>query len=130
MSRPSIDSSCHCPCPRPRPRPSSATASTYTCPHRPVGQGLCLWLWLLTLALLVLTVGGKSESQLRIGKAINIFLRYGYLGISMRVIPYNDSAETEQWIFKEPTRSIYKVSRELKIKIPLLSKICVSLLQL
>lgn len=95
-------SSCHCPCP---------SSSSYTCPHRP-GPGLCLWLSLLTLALLVLAVGGSRESQLRIGKAINIFLRYGYLGISMRVIPYNDSAENEQWIFKEPTRNIYKVSGE------------------
>ncbi|EDV90343.1 GH25309 [Drosophila grimshawi] len=72
-------------------------------------QGLFwLWLWLLTLALLMLAVSGSRESQLRIGKAINIFLRYGYLGISMRVIPYNDSAESERWIFKEPTRNIYK----------------------
>lgn len=71
-------------------------------------QGL-FWLWLLTLALLVLAASGSRESQLRIGKAINLFLRYGYLGISMRVIPFNDSAESERWIFKEPTRNIYKV---------------------
>lgn len=104
--------SSHCPC------PSSYTTSTGVgCPHRrgqrrqqQQQQGLCHWLWLLTLALLVLTVSGSRESQLRIGKAINIFLRYGYLGISMRVVPYNDSTENEQWIFKEPTRNIYKVS--------------------
>ncbi|XP_062126688.1 torso-like protein [Drosophila sulfurigaster albostrigata] len=77
-----------CPCPRPRL--------------------FWLWLWLLTLATIVLAVSGSRESQLRIGKAINIFLRYGYLGISMRVIPYNDSAESERWIFKEPTKNIYK----------------------
>ncbi|KAH8251716.1 hypothetical protein KR038_005357 [Drosophila bunnanda] len=62
--------------------------------------------WLLTLALLV--VGGGRESQLRIGKAINIFLRYGYLSISMRVIPLNDNVESERWVFKEPTRNIYR----------------------
>lgn len=101
--------SSHCPC------PSSYTSTGGGCPHRRgqqrrQQQSLCHWLWLLTLALLVLAVSGSRESQLRIGKAINIFLRYGYLGISMRVIPYNDSAENEQWIFKEPTRNIYKVS--------------------
>ncbi|XP_017141913.1 torso-like protein [Drosophila miranda] len=62
--------------------------------------------WLLALALLA--VVGSRESQLRIGKAINIFLRYGYLGISMRVIPMNDNVESERWIFKEPTKNIYR----------------------
>ncbi|TDG51958.1 hypothetical protein AWZ03_001628 [Drosophila navojoa] len=70
-------------------------------------------LWLLTLGLLVLAASGSRESQLRIGKAINIFLRYGYLGISMRVIPLNESSESERWIFKEPTRNIYKNMSEL-----------------
>lgn len=50
---------------------------------------------------------GKSESRLRIGKAINVFVRYGYLGISMKVISYND---TEKWLFKEPTNNVFKVS--------------------
>lgn len=63
--------------------------------------------WLLTLALLA--DGGRRESQLRIGKAINIFLRYGYLGISMRVIPLNDNSEPDRWVFKEPTKNIYRV---------------------
>lgn len=49
----------------------------------------------------------QSESQLRVGKAINIFIRYGYLSISMKVISYND---TERWLFKEPTKNIFKVS--------------------
>ncbi|EDW97903.1 torso-like protein [Drosophila yakuba] len=62
--------------------------------------------WLLTLALLA--DGGRRESQLRIGKAINIFLRYGYLGISMRVIPLNDNSEPDRWVFKEPTKNIYR----------------------
>ncbi|BFF91408.1 torso-like protein [Drosophila madeirensis] len=62
--------------------------------------------WLVALALLAAV--GSRESQLRIGKAINIFLRYGYLSISMRVIPMNDNVETERWIFKEPTKNIYR----------------------
>lgn len=48
---------------------------------------------------------GQRESQLRLGKAINIFIRYGYLSISMKVISYNDS---ETWLFKEPTKNIFK----------------------
>lgn len=50
---------------------------------------------------------GKIESRLRVGKAINVFVRYGYLGISMKVISYND---TERWLFKEPTTSVFRVS--------------------
>jgi hypothetical protein len=57
------------------------------------------WLSLLTLALIstAFTAKGQSESLLRVGKAINVFVRYGYLSISMKVISYND---TEKWIFK------------------------------
>lgn len=49
---------------------------------------------------------GKIESRLRIGKTINVFVRYGYLGISMKVISYND---TERWLFKEPTYNVFRV---------------------
>ncbi|XP_055904550.1 torso-like protein [Eupeodes corollae] len=65
------------------------------------------FIWLLALFVLAgdLCFGGSHESQLRIGKAINIFVRYGYLSISMKVISYND---TERWLFKEPTKTIYK----------------------
>lgn len=57
---------------------------------------------------------GKSESQLRIGKAVNVFVRYGYLGISMKVISYND---TETWLFKEPTYNVFRVSLYIYILI-------------
>lgn len=50
---------------------------------------------------------GKIESRLRVGKTINVFVRYGYLGISMKVISYND---TERWLFKEPTYNVFQVS--------------------
>ncbi|XP_017486495.1 PREDICTED: torso-like protein isoform X2 [Rhagoletis zephyria] len=72
-----------------------------------LGNGL-LWLVALIFVACNISLGGTRESQLRIGKAINIFVRYGYLGISMRVIPYNDSFEVDKWLFKEPTKSIYK----------------------
>lgn len=75
-----------------------------------LGNGL-FWLVALFFVACNLSFGGTRESQLRIGKAINIFVRYGYLGISMRVIPYNDSYEADKWLFKEPTKSIYKVHR-------------------
>ncbi|XP_055314795.1 torso-like protein isoform X2 [Sitodiplosis mosellana] len=48
---------------------------------------------------------GKIESRLRVGKTINVFVRYGYLGISMKVISYND---TERWLFKEPTYNVFR----------------------
>uniref|UniRef100_A0A336KKX2 CSON012121 protein n=1 Tax=Culicoides sonorensis TaxID=179676 RepID=A0A336KKX2_CULSO len=47
----------------------------------------------------------SSTAQLRLGKTVNIFIRYGYLSISMKVISYND---TERWLFKEPTKTIFK----------------------
>lgn len=47
-----------------------------------------------------------STAQLRLGKTVNIFIRYGYLSISMKVISYND---TERWLFKEPTKTVFKV---------------------
>lgn len=67
-------------------------------------------LLLLTLLLSSLdSCVGQRESQLRLGKAINIFIRYGYLSISMKVISYNDS---ETWLFKEPTKNIFKVRKK------------------
>lgn len=70
--------------------------------------------WLVTLVLLASGSPGSRESQLRIGKAINIFLRYGYLSISMRVIPLNDMEDPERWVFKEPTKNVYRVSFLIK----------------
>lgn len=68
------------------------------------------WLGIFALAFITMFTtkecSGQSESLLRIGKAINVFIRYGYLSISMKVISYND---TEQWIFKEPTKSVFQV---------------------
>lgn len=59
--------------------------------------------------------GGKNNSkhqepaydkdQLKVGRAINIFTRLGYLSISMRVIPRNDSDHS--WLFREPTVDVF-----------------------
>lgn len=66
---------------------------------------------IIGLVSLLLMIGdlsyGKTESRLRVGKSINVFVRYGYLGISMKVISYND---TERWLFKEPTNNVFLVS--------------------
>ncbi len=69
----------------------------------------CLSFLALAFIFAVLAVrncSGQSESLLRVGKAINVFIRYGYLSISMKVISYND---TERWIFKEPTKNVFQV---------------------
>ncbi|CRK89098.1 CLUMA_CG002531, isoform A [Clunio marinus] len=67
------------------------------------------WLGIFALAFIITITTkecfGQSESLLRVGKSINVFIRYGYLSISMKVISYND---TERWIFKEPTRNIFQ----------------------
>lgn len=63
----------------------------------------------LSLFLLINSIySGKIESRLRVGRTINVFVRYGYLGISMKVISYND---TERWLFKEPTNNVFRVSK-------------------
>ncbi|KAF4532539.1 hypothetical protein B566_EDAN010831 [Ephemera danica] len=50
-------------------------------------------------------LGNNSTSQLGVGRAINLFSRYGYLSISMRVVPRNDS---EVWLFREPTVDVFQ----------------------
>nr|CAI5855625.1 unnamed protein product [Callosobruchus analis] len=45
----------------------------------------------------------NSDSQLKVGRAIDIFTRYGYLSLSMKVISRNES----DWMFREPTIAIF-----------------------
>ncbi|KAJ2941211.1 hypothetical protein O0L34_g10444 [Tuta absoluta] len=62
----------------------------------------------LSVLLLAVALCGASTtlvSELGVGKAINIFMRYGYLSICMRVVPRND---TEEWMFREPTVGVFK----------------------
>lgn len=96
---------------------SNITVSTYrlhqsTPRHRANIMRDTRWLGIFALAFITTFTtkecSGQSESLLRVGKAINVFIRYGYLSISMKVISYND---TERWIFKEPTRNIFQVRR-------------------
>lgn len=56
---------------------------------------------------LVLLIGARvTRSQRpRLGGSMNVFSRYGYLSISMRVVPRND---TETWIFREPVIDVFK----------------------
>lgn len=63
-----------------------------------------LFLLASTLALLIGARVTRSQRP-RLGGAVNVFSRYGYLSISMRVVPRND---TETWIFREPTLDVFK----------------------
>jgi hypothetical protein len=76
----------------------------------------CLHVASTTLMLLALAVllgaavvppatAATPEQTLDVGRAINLFSRYGYLTISMRVVPRNDS---ERWLFREPTVEIFQ----------------------
>lgn len=71
---------------------------------------LSLFAIVISIAFTTKECMGQSESLLRVGKAINMFVRYGYLSISMKVISYND---TERWIFKEPTKNVFQVRENM-----------------
>lgn len=46
-----------------------------------------------------------THADIRVGNAINVFNRYGYFSISMRVVPRNDTDHS--WIFREPTVDVF-----------------------
>ncbi|TGZ49812.1 Torso-like protein [Temnothorax longispinosus] len=77
-----------------------------------------LFLLASMLALLIGTHVTRSQRP-RLGGAVNVFSRYGYLSISMRVVPRND---TETWIFREPTLDVFKNSTPLPPKLRQSSK--------
>ncbi|CAG9856496.1 unnamed protein product [Phyllotreta striolata] len=60
---------------------------------------------LVTIALTTSRTGAipEEDSQLKVGRAIDIFTRYGYFSISMKVISRNES----DWIFREPTIEVF-----------------------
>lgn len=66
-----------------------------------------MWSWVQLLVLLTaLTAYGddvQDDNQLKIGRSIDIFTRYGYLSLSMKVVARNDS----DFIFREPTIDIF-----------------------
>lgn len=59
---------------------------------------------LLVLVALAARVHDSLQQKPRLGGAVNVFSRYGYLSISMRVVPRNDS---DTWIFREPTLDVF-----------------------
>lgn len=61
--------------------------------------------------MLSLCVGVIIAENLRLGAAINLFERFGYLHISMRVVPRNESS----WIFREPSVEIFQGIDSMRI---------------
>lgn len=51
------------------------------------------------------SASAPETDQLRAGRGINLFSRFGYLSISMRVVPRNDSDRS--WLFREPTVEVF-----------------------
>lgn len=89
-------------------------------------RGSASWKWtslattlIIGTSVLLLVALEGCDGQLRLGKAVNLFTRYGYLSISMKVISHNDS---EMWLFKEPTNNIFKVRTVLRLPTPPLSR--------
>lgn len=75
----------------------------------------CVMVRTHTVLLLAVALCGAAttlDSELGLGKAINIFMRYGYLSICMRVVPRND---TEGWVFREPTVSVFREVEQFSI---------------
>ncbi|CAB0034955.1 unnamed protein product [Trichogramma brassicae] len=70
-----------------------------------------MW-WPGQLVLLLALLSSRWQTALtqtsqnpRLGAAVNVFSRYGYLSISLRVVPRND---TDSWIFREPTLDVFQ----------------------
>ncbi|XP_015118950.1 torso-like protein [Diachasma alloeum] len=61
--------------------------------------------FLVLAAVVIARIHLINSQNPRLGGGVNIFSRYGYLSISMRVVPRND---TEPWIFREPTVDVFQ----------------------
>nr|ATU82910.1 secreted MAC/Perforin/Torso-like protein [Pristhesancus plagipennis] len=66
---------------------------------------------MLLLVCIACLISHSRSHSLRVGGAINIFGRFGYLSISMRVVPRND---LDKWIFREPIVDVFKNVTENK----------------
>ncbi|KOX76846.1 Torso-like protein [Melipona quadrifasciata] len=66
-----------------------------------------------TIVLLAGAPLSNGSQRPRLGGAVNIFSRYGYLSISMRVVPRND---TDTWIFREPTLDVFRNPTPVVVK--------------
>ncbi|KAF0757878.1 torso-like protein [Aphis craccivora] len=60
---------------------------------------------LMIFILFAIRLQQKTYADIKVGSAINVFNRYGYFSISMRVVPGNDPDHS--WIFKEPTVDVF-----------------------
>jgi len=90
----------------PSTRAQSVSAQVPTCLHVASTTLMLLALAvLLGAAVVPPATAATPEQTLDVGRAINLFSRYGYLTISMRVVPRNDS---ERWLFREPTVEIFQ----------------------
>lgn len=67
-----------------------------------------MWGRALLLAIVVTTCSAEAQTgdELKAGRAINIFSRFGYLSISMKVVPRNNDTE-QNWVFREPTIDVF-----------------------
>ncbi|XP_043267731.1 torso-like protein isoform X2 [Venturia canescens] len=65
----------------------------------------CRGQWLLLTLAIIINIEVAYSQKPRLGGAINVFSRYGYLSISMRVVPRND---TDTWVFREPTLDVFE----------------------
>lgn len=60
--------------------------------------------YLLLVMVLKVNVHLSHGQRPQLGGTVNVFSRYGYLSISMRVVPRNDS---DTWVFREPTLEVF-----------------------
>ncbi|XP_014215415.1 torso-like protein [Copidosoma floridanum] len=60
---------------------------------------------LVLLVLLLLRLQLTLQQRPKLGGSVNVFSRYGYLAVSMRVVPRNDS---DTWIFREPSLDVFR----------------------
>lgn len=59
---------------------------------------------LLLVIVMMVNVHVSLGQRPQLGGTVNVFSRYGYLSISMRVVPRNDS---DTWVFREPTLEVF-----------------------
>ncbi|XP_065158283.1 torso-like protein isoform X3 [Atheta coriaria] len=63
------------------------------------------WRALLLVIVTVLLVGSTEGDTLQVGQSMDLMSRYGYLGITMKVVGRNES--DAGWIFREPTYDVF-----------------------
>ncbi|KAF5302336.1 hypothetical protein FQA39_LY10375 [Lamprigera yunnana] len=74
---------------------------------------------LLLVLVIAFTADGEGvqeayDTQLKVGRSVDIFTRFGYLSLSMKVVPRNES--DPNWIFREPSVDVFTDSNTLIIR--------------